>query len=567
MAEQDTKKVSKVELIKEAGNYLRGTIAEALHDGTPKFGEDDIQLLKFHGMYQQDDRDLRKIARKEGRDKHYMMMIRARIPGGVLSPEGYLQFDGLADKYGNGTLRITTRQTFQLHGILKSNLKETVKGINDVLVTLLGGCGDQVRNIIACPSPSEDVFHQELREDILALVNQFGAKTNAYHEIWLDGEKVDFEDKKPEEIEPIYGRVYMPRKFKIAAVAEGDNCIDVYANDLGLVAHHDGDRIAGYTVLVGGGMGRTASNEETYPRLASPVAYCTREQLIDMATAIVTIQRDFGNREDRRYARFKYLLDERGLDWFKEELSARLGRELTPPRELIWESAEDHLGWHHHGEGRSYIGIFVQNGRVKDTEEIKLKTVLREIVEEFRPTIRMTPQQNILLSDLSDDARPLIEQKLRAAGVRLADELSHTLLHSMACPAMPTCGLATAESERALPDVLPEFEKLFAEFGLADERISIRMTGCPNGCARPYIGDIGFVGRTPGKYDLFLAGNFVGTRMNSLYKELVPIGKFIDTLRPIVIAFTKERNPGEQFGDYCNRVGFDRLRELESVHA
>lgn len=560
------KKVSKVEVIKAESNHLRGSISEALEDGQTFFEEDNLQLLKFHGTYQQDDRDLRAKLKKEGREKHYMMMIRARIPGGVMTPEAYLQFDKLADSYGNQTMRITTRQTFQLHGILKHDLKSTIQGINQVLITTLGGCGDQVRNTVTCPSPTIDRFHTEMREDILEVVSQFGAKTNAYHEIWLDGEKVEWES--PENEEPLYKDVYLPRKFKIAVAPEGDNCVDVYGNDLGLVAHPSAEGgVEGYTMLVGGGMGRTATLKDTYARLATPVAYVPRDELLSASLEIVKIQRDHGDRHDRKHSRFKYLLDEKGMDWFAGELSARLGHELIPPRDLVWTNAKDHLGWHGHGNNKYYLGLFIQNGRIQDTETSKLKTVLREIVETYRPTVRMTTQQNLLFADLNEADRAAIETKLRAAGVALIEEISPTLEHSMACPALPTCGLATAESERFLPTVIKEFEGLLGELGLSEEAITIRMTGCSNGCARPYISEIGFVGRTPGKYDLFLGADFFGARMNTIYRESVPSSEFLNILRPILTAFRDERQNEERFGDFCHRVGFDYLQSVETAGA
>lgn len=561
-------KLSKVEYIKVEGDHLRGRIAEELAGDATHFSEESVQLLKFHGMYQQDDRDLRQQLKKAGQDRHYMMMIRARIPGGSLSGESYLAFDRLADQYGNGTLRITTRQTFQMHGVLKSDLRKTIRGINETLVTTLGGCGDQVRNIIMCPEPKKGPFYDELRALLLALVDELSARTGAYHEIWLDGEKVnprDFEDERPEvggpdhtapdAEEPLYGRAYLPRKFKLAVAIEGDNCVDVYANDLGIVAHRDKDRVAGFTLLVGGGMGRTASKEDTYPRLASAVAFVRPEELVETARAIVTIQRDHGNRVDRRYARFKYLLDRRGLEWFRGELESRLGRKLTPPRELTWENTDDHLGWHDQGDGRYYLGLFVQNGRIHDVPGMRLKSALRAIVIRHQPTIRLTCQQNLLVADLPEGARADIEATLREAGVALVEDVPAVVRNAMACPALPTCGLATAESERVMPGLLQDMDALLREIGLADEPVVMRMTGCPNGCARPYVADIGFVGRSAGKYDIFLGGDIEGTHLNTLYRELVPFTALVETLEPVLRQFRAGRQPGERFGPWCRRTG------------
>ena len=550
--------VSHVEVIKREGNQLRGEIAEELINETSFFTEESIQQLKFHGVYQQDDRDLRKQLKKEGREKHYQMMIRARIPGGVLPAAAYLQFDRLAEEYGNKTMRITTRQTFQLHGVLKGDLKKTIAGINEVLITTLGGCGDQVRNILMCPAPHRSPFHQALRRDLLALVDELSAKTNAYHEIWLDGEKWQPDDRAAEE--PLYGKTYLPRKFKLALAVEGDNCVDVYANDLGIVAHRDGETVAGYSLLVGGGMGRTAAIADTFPRMADPLTFVTPDQLIETCREIVKIQRDFGNRADRRYSRFKYLLHERGLAWFRDELSARLGRPLVAPRELTWEQTSDHLGFYPEENGRFALGIYVQNGRIHDTDRMKLRTVLREIMETYAPEVHLTCDQNLILSGLTEEQGEAIKALLLDAGVPLAEQLSNVVRYAMACPALPTCGLATAESERMLPDVLKEIDQLLAQLGLQNEVMSVRMTGCSDGCARPYIGDIGFVGRTIGKYDLFLGGDFNGARMNALYQELLPITQAVDTLRPLLLHYKAGRKPAERFGDYCHRVGFEALR-------
>jgi sulfite reductase (ferredoxin) len=559
----DEKNVSKVEQIKEASNNLRGTIAEALQDGTSHFSEENFQVLKFHGVYQQDNRDLRKALKKEGKERAYSMMIRARIPGGVLNADQYLQFDRLADLYGSGSLRITTRQTFQLHGVLKHNLKETIRSINEVLITTLGGCGDQVRNTICCAAPHHGPFYDEVRSDLLAVVDRLSAKTHAYHEIWLDGEKVTLDEGETEE--PVYGRTYLPRKFKLAFAYEGDNCNDIYSNDIGIVAHRDGDAVAGYTLVVGGGMGRTASDKNTHPALAKPLAFVTRDQLVDVCTAIVKVQRDHGNRVDRKFARMKYLIEAKGLDWFKAQVEAVYGAKLLPPRELIWHSSADHLGRHVDENGKGYLGLFIASGRIRDTDEVPLKTVLRDIVQTYRPVIRLTTQQNLLLTELSVEALDEIEQKLRAAGIHLASELPPTRLASMTCVALPTCGLAIAESERVFPAVIRQFESVLEELGLGGESISVRMTGCANGCARPYIAEIGFVGRALGKYDVFLGANAEGTRLNQLFKEMVPLDNLVDTVRPLLKAYAEERLPNERFGDFCHRVGLERLRELESI--
>lgn len=553
------KKLSKVEIIKQESRFLRGQIEEALQDGTSHFEENNIQILKFHGTYQQDDRDVRRQLTKEGKERHYMMMIRARIPGGVLNADQYLQFDRLADDYGNSTMRITTRQTFQLHGILKSNLKSTIRGINDALVTTLGGCGDQVRNIVGCGAPHEGPFYDAVRRDLLALVDATSAKTNAYHEIWLDGEKVDFSDESKIE-EPMYGESYLPRKFKLAFAFEGDNCSDIFSNDIAIVAHRDGDRVEGYTLSIGGGMGRIASDKLTQPHLAKAFCYCQPDELIDICKTVISIQRDFGNRENRKFARMKYLVAERGIPWFRDEAARRLGRSLAQPRDLVWTSSHDHLGRMEGPSGLVHLGLFIENGRIHDVDGLALKSVLRNIMMTYGPGVRMTTQQNLILTGMTPKVADEVTAMLRSAGVKMADEHTAVLVHSMACPSMPTCGLGIAESERALPDIIREFEQVLGELGLQDEPISVRMTGCANGCARPYIAEIGFVGRIIGKYDVFLGANVAGTRPNELFREMVPAQELVPTLYPIFKAFREERKPQESFGDYCYRIGMDQLQ-------
>ncbi|UVI33339.1 NADPH-dependent assimilatory sulfite reductase hemoprotein subunit [Paenibacillus spongiae] len=558
MSAADEEKVSKVEIIKRQSRRLRGTITEALQDDQTKFSDDNVQVLKFHGVYQQDDRDLRAQLKHEGKERHYSMMIRARIPGGVLFPDQYLVFDRLADEYTEyKNMRITTRQTLQLHGILKRNLKTTIKTLNEALVTTLGACGDSGRNTICCAAPGDEPFRDEMRHDLLALADRLSAKTNAYHEIWVDGKPVELGEGETEE--PLYGEVYLPRKFKVAIVPEGDNCLDVYDNDLGLVAHIEGGHIVGYTVLVGGGMGRTAIDQDTYPRLSSPLCYVARdeavEMILDTCVAIVTIERDFGDRSNRRFGRMKYLIDRRGMEWFREEVETRLGRKLVPPRQLEWLSGNDHLGWHVEREGISYLGLFIPYGRIKDTETMRLKSALRDIVHEFRPMIRFTSQQNVILSGIANELRPAIEARLRESGVPLPDELSHVRQNTMACVSLPTCGLAVAESERALPDLMPQFEQLFDELGLTDEDITIRMTGCSNGCARPYNANIAFIGRAPGKYDIFLGGSSLGIALNERFQETVPFEQLAHSVRPVLESFVQKREGSEDFGTYWRRAG------------
>jgi sulfite reductase (ferredoxin) len=577
---------SKNETIKARSQHLRGTIKEELQEDAPAFTEEAVNILKFHGVYQQDDRDRRKEARALGLGKAYMMMIRTRVPGGVVSPEGYLAHDDIATRWGNGTLRVTTRQDFQLHGVVKSDLHGTIKTINQALMTTLGGCGDQERNIMCCPAPIEDDFRQAVRVELARLVPALTPSTRAYAEIWIDGELAT-STAPPDETEPLYGEQYLPRKFKTAVVLEGDNCVDAYSNDLALVAMRaPGGGVAGWNVLVGGGLGRTHNKPETYPAVAVPMAFVEPDRVVATARAVVTVQRDFGDRTNRRHARLKYLVAERGVDWFREQVQGHLDFMLQAPRELHWDPVDDHLGWHRQEEddfspppalaghlpregggvddGRWFYGLYVENGRIGDAGQVRLRTALRSIVEGLRLVVHLTPQQNVILTGIAASDRERVEAILRDHGVPLSEDVSRTLRNAMACPAYPTCGLAVAESERILPELIRRIEKMVAELGLQDEAISWRMTGCPNGCARPYLGDVGFVGTTLGKYDVYLGGDFEGTRLNTLYATNVPLAEIPDLLRAPLETFRDQRRPAEGFGDFCDRVGVATLADRVS---
>jgi len=552
---------SKVERIKAASNHLRGSIASELGAPEQPFSEESAQLLKFHGVYQQDDRDRRKEARARGLDKHWQMMIRTRIPGGFVSPEGYLAHDDIAGRWGNGTIRVTTRQAIQLHGVVKGDLRSTIGAISGALMTSLGGCGDQERNLLCCPAPEGGRFRDEVKAFLDQLVGELSARTRAYHEIWIDGELADGGIPADED-EPLYGETYLPRKFKTAIAIEGDNCVDVYSNDLGLVVMRGPDgRLAGVNLLVGGGLGRTANKPETFPTVGLPMAFVLPEHAAAAARAVVTVQRDFGDRVNRRHARLKYLIHDRGIGWFRDRVQERLDFELRAARPLTWTPVDDHLGWHRQRDGRLYYGLFVENGRIKDEGGLRLRTALRLLVERYRPTLYLTAQQNVIVAGLDPSSQDAVEGLLKEHGVPLSAEISNTVRHSMGCPAYPTCGLAVAESERALPSLIRQIEAIVAELGLAGERISYRMTGCPNGCARPYLGDVGFVGTTLGKYDVFLGGDFDGTRLNELYAHNVPLTEIPSLLRGPLAAFADERQEGEGFGNWCHRVGVARIRE------
>jgi sulfite reductase (ferredoxin) len=556
---------SRVEEIKAASRHLRGTIAEELQNTESGFGEESAQLVKFHGIYQQENRDRRREARRTGAERTRQMMLRTRIPGGVVSAAGYLAHDDIAGRFADGTLRITTRQDIQLYGVLKGDLRAAIRAINATLLTTLGGCGDQARNIMCCPAPVRDRFHGEVLAALAGLVQALTPSARAYHEIWLDGELAASSGPGPED-EPLYGEQYLPRKFKTAVALEGDNCVDVYANDLGLVALRDGaGGLGAFDILVGGGMGRTRGKPETFAAVAQPMARVPAGRVVEASRAVLTVQRDFGDRSDRRHARLKYLIADRGLPWFRDRVQERLDFPLEDPSPLMWPPVDDHLGWHEQGDGLLHLGVLVENGRIADTAEHRLRTGLRAMVEELRPQVRLTPQQNVILAGIDPHDRARVEELLGEHGVRLADDLPATLRNAMACPALPTCGLAVAEAERAMPALIRDIAAVVDELGLADERISWRMTGCPNGCARPYLGDVGFVGTTLGKYDVFLGGDAGGTRLNQLYAGNVPLAELVAVLRGPLTAFRDERRRGEGFGAWCHRRGVAALRDRFGV--
>src|SRR6266699_1256919 len=551
---------SKVERIKIESNHLRGQIAEELDQDTTHFSEAQIQLLKFHGTYQQENRDARKERKAQGEEKAYQFMVRSRIPGGVLNAEQYLVEDDLAERYANGTLRITTRQGFQLHGVLKGDLHSTIHSINEALLSTLAACGDVNRNVMACPAPVANRAQAQVEEVAQHIAQHLAPHSHAYHEIWIDGEQVETVKLAEEgETEPIYGPTYLPRKFKIGVAFPGDNCIDVYTQDIGLVASLEGERLDGFTVLIGGGMGMTHGKKETFPRLATPLCYATAAEVSSVVETIVTIQRDYGDRQNRKHARMKYVVEERGIAWFRAELVRRLGHSVQDPRTISWHDVEDHLGWHTQDDGRWFLGLYVENGRIKDDDTMQLRSGLRHAIEEFRPNIRLTAQQNILFTYLAATQRGLLLDLLAQYGIPTDTAEIGTRRFAMACPALPTCGLALAEAERALPTVIRQIEADLHALGLGNEPLSIRMTGCPNGCARPYMGDIGLVGRTKDIYNVYVGGDMLNTRLNSLYAASVHIRDVVATVRPLLALWRDERIPGEAFGDFCYRVGLEYL--------
>jgi sulfite reductase (ferredoxin) len=554
-------KLSGTEGIKENSRQLRGTIALELVSGADHFNDQNKQLLKFHGSYQQENRDARKTRRKEGVGKYYMFMVRCKIPGGRVTADQYLALDDLAGKYANGTLRITTRQGIQLHGVLMDNLKPTIAAINACLLSTLGACGDVERNVMACPAPHDDALHRELQETAAVLAAHLAPRSRAYHEIWLNGKPLGDHEPCPD-IEPLYGKTYLPRKFKTGLALPDDNCIDIYAQDLGLLAIPEHGRIAGYNVLVGGGMGKTHGNASTFPHLAQPICYVPALAVVGAAEAVVKLFRDHGNRSDRKRARIKYLVHDWGVPKFRQVLSDYIGGTLHAPHPIEVSDFDAHLGWRPQGNGKWYYGISVENGRIKDEGTLRLRSALRSLIQRFRPAIRLTPLQDILLCDLEASAKADIERTLAEFGVVRPDELSLVQKLSMACPAIPTCGLAISESERSLPRVVDELEKELQRLGLQDLRLTVRMTGCPNGCARPYQSDIGLVGRSGDKYQIYVGGNLLGNRLNFSLRDLVPLAEIVPTLAIVLQHFKHHHLGDEGFGDFCQRLGEERVQAL-----
>lgn len=546
-----------VEQIKAASRGLRGTIGTELASGDHYFSDAAEKILKFHGIYQQEDRDARKIDRKAD---HHQFMIRTRLPGGQLTADQYIAHDEIAERYANGTLRITTRQTIQFHGVLKGELRDTVREINNALVTTLGACGDIVRNVVACPAPTADPQRRAVQDYALSLTDALFPRTNAYHQIWIDDEEI-IDDHEIED--PLYKHTYLPRKFKVAIAYAGDNCVDIYTNDVGLVALFDDDQqLIGFNLLAGGGMGMTHNNDATYARLADEIAFITPDQVIAAVTGIVTIHRDFGDRENRKHARLKYILHERGVEWFRAELAQRIGFELAPVKPMPPFEVQDHLGWHEQGDGRWYLGLHVENGRIVDRGSYRLRSGLRAVIEGFDLPVRLTAQQNILLTDIQPADRPFIDALLDDYGVRRVEAISKARRNALACVALPTCGLAITEAERVFPQVIDHLETALEDLGIPATDITARMTGCPNGCARPYVAEIAFVGRTLDKYTIFLGGSPAGTRLARPFLDLVPLNQLVPVLHPVLAHYRDQRESGEAFGDFVVRIGMEHLRSL-----
>ncbi|MCL6436580.1 MAG: sulfite reductase, ferredoxin dependent [Leptolyngbyaceae cyanobacterium HOT.MB2.61] len=569
------RKPSKVEGIKERSNYLREPVASELLLDTTHFSEDAVQILKFHGSYQQDNRD----NRVKGQEKDYQFMLRTRSPGGFIPPELYLTLDRLSDEYGNHTIRATTRQGFQLHGILKKNLKAAIAAIVHSMGSTLGACGDLNRNVMAPPAPyknrPEYQYAWEYANNVADLLTP---QTGAYYEIWLDGEKVISAEENPEVVaarqrngngtifhegeEPIYGAHYMPRKFKCCVTVPGDNSVDLFSQDVCLVVMTDEQgELQGFNIFAGGGLGRTHNKEDTFPRLADPIGYVDKADVYDVMKAIVATQRDYGDRTDRRHARMKYLLEDWGVERFRNQVESYFGRKIQPLKPMPEFQYLDFLGWHEQGDGKLFVGISIENGRIKDEGNFQLKTALKEIVQKYNLPMRLTPSQNVILYEIDPTQKDDIQRILTRCGIQREDEIDPLERYAMACPALPTCGLATTESERAIPGVLERIRALLTKVGLPKDHFIIRMTGCPNGCARPYLAELGFVGNGPNLYQVWLGAAPNQTRLARVYLEKMPIDDLETTLEPIFVYYRQWRQHGESFGDFCDRVGLDAIRQ------
>ena len=571
------RKPSKSEGLKERSNYLREPVATELLQETTHFTEDGIQILKFHGSYQQDNRD----NRVKGQEKDYQFMLRTRNPGGFTPPQLYLALDKLSEEYGNQTIRVTTRQGFQLHGVLKKNLKAVFSSIIKNMGSTLGACGDLNRNVMAPPAPyknrPEYKYALQYANNVADLLTP---QTGAYYEIWLDGEKAVSAEEDPavkaarqkngngtifsdDKEEPIYGSHYMPRKFKCSVTVPGDNSIDLYSQDLSLVViTNEAGELQGFDVFAGGGLGRTHNKEETFARVADEICYVAKDDVYDLVKAIVATQRDFGDRTDRRHARLKYLINDKGVEWFREKVAEYFGKPLEAFKPLPEWKYLDFLGWNEQGDGKLFVGISVNNGRIKDEGSFQLKTALREIVQKYNLPVLATPHQNVLIYDISPDIKQEIQGILDRCGIESETDLDPLVRYGMACPAMPTCGLAITESERVIPSILERIRALLTKVGLKDEHLVVRMTGCPNGCARPYMAELGFVGSSPESYQIWLGGSPDQTRLAKAIEEKLHVKDFEAFLEPIFVYFKQKRQLSESFGNFCDRVGLESIRQF-----
>jgi sulfite reductase (NADPH) hemoprotein beta-component len=551
----DGNNLSAVEKIKLKSDALRGTLAEGLKDEvTGAVSEDDQSLVKFHGMYQQDDRDRREERAEKKLERLYSFMIRLRIPGGFLTPEQWIATHHIAGEHSTGVIKITTRQTIQLHGLLKSDIKPTLKSFNEMHLDSIAACGDVNRNVTCAAHPLQSDIHEKIHVYAARISQQLLPRSRAYYEIWLDEEKIT--DKKEEE-DPLYQDRYLPRKFKVGIAIPPNNDIDVFTNDIGLIAIIDpqDNELKGFNIAIGGGLGATHGNAETYPRLATVIGFVAGDdKLFSTIYEIVTIQRDYGNRSDRKLARLKYTVDKYGVEWYKQELAKRTGFQLEEARPYTFTERKDYYGWQENHQGLWYYTPFIENGRVLDDERIALKSALYEIAQTGKANFRFTGNQNLILGDIRKKDKPAVDKILKKYKVTDHTEAASGIRkNSIACVALPTCPLALAEAQRYLPDLIGKIEPLLAGHGLAEENIIIRMTGCPNGCGRPYVAEIGFVGTAPGRYNLHLGGDHEGTRLNRIYKENLDEATILRELDLLFWLYKKERIIDETFGDFALR--------------
>jgi sulfite reductase (NADPH) hemoprotein beta-component len=537
---------------KLASNHLRGSIAGDLTDNsTGTISENNNQLAKFHGLYMQDDRDQRSSLKKAGEEKAFAFMVRVRLPGGRATARQWLMLDQLAGEVASPSLRLTTRQTFQFHGVVKANAKPLIQRMHQELLDTIAACGDVNRNVMATPNPERSPLLQQVYEHARAWSAHALPRTRAYHEIWLDEELVA--GGAPES-EPLYGATYLPRKFKTGFALPPLNDVDVFTQDLGFIAIVKNGSLAGYNVTVGGGLGMNHGDAKTFPRLADVLGFISADKVIAIGEAVLTTQRDHGDRTNRKHARLKYTIDDRGVAWFKAEVERRSGITFEPAREFAFTTTEDPHGWHKCADGSWFYGLHILSGRIKDAPGWPMKTALREIAEIHTGDFRLTPSQNLTISGVTPKLKPDIEAILEKHGLTGENHRSRLRLNALSCVALPTCGLALAESERILPELLERFERVLDEVGLADDAITLRVTGCPNGCARPYLAEIGLVGRAPGKYALYLAGGAHGMRLNRLAAPSVTLDEAVIFLTPIIRQYALVRRDGESFGDFCQRA-------------
>ena len=541
------------ESIKAASRRLRGTLDESLDNPvTGAIAESDAQLIKFHGSYLQDDRDLREERRRQKLEPLYAFMIRTRLPGGVVTPQQWLKLDAIARAYANGSLRLTTRQAFQFHGVIKRELKATLRAINASLIDTVAACGDVNRNVLVAANPHESALHSQVYGIARGLSEHLLPKTRAYYEIWLDEKKVA---GSGEEDEPVYGATYLPRKFKAAFAVPPVNDVDVFANDLGFIAIVENGALAGFNVIVGGGLGATHGEPSTYPRLADVLGFIAPDQVVATAQAVVTAQRDLGDRSERRRARLKYTIDDRGLPWFKAEVQRRAGLEFAAPRPFHFEHSGDRFGWTEGADGRCHLTLHIEAGRIADRDGAPHLKGMREMAKVHRGEFRLTPNQNLVVANVAPEQRATIDAVAAAHGLDGYRSASPLRLRALACVALPTCGLAMAEAERYLPRLLAAVEAQLERHGLGDAPISLRISGCPNGCSRPYLGEIALIGKAPGRYNLMLGADARGQRLNSLHRENVDEAEILRTLDPLFARYAAERTAGEGFGDFLLRTG------------